>query len=194
MKKPVQPVEKPKPVSETNAETLRKESEAQAIREQQKENTEEFKEPSIQDIIGSVDPEKVKMAEDLGIPLKAIINYMAFQEEKLNLVIEHMPKKEDMAEAFQQGLKTLTAPQPNMTPGQPMPQGQASGLMGQLSQLAPILPYLTGGGEDNTRKQIMDNLLALQVKKMETDIGFTDAIKNALVSRLVGKAVSKIDL
>lgn len=147
------------------------------------EDKEPIREPSIKDIISGIDPGKVKMAEKMGIPLTALIEYMAYQEQKLNIVIQNMPKKEDMAATFKMGLKQLQE--------EGVKQMQQQGSIpakggGQWAQLIPlIMKMASGGGEDS-------QLSGLAMTALKSQIGMSQAITNAVVAKIMGKATSDV--
>lgn len=154
--------------------------------------TEQFAEPSIKDIITSIDPAKVKLAEKAGIPLTQLINYMAYQEEKLNLVIANMPKKEDMAGAFREGLEELQRRQME-TYQKAVAQGGGQGQGGGFMQMLPLITQMMGsggGGYDEEIQKLTKEIMRANLDRMKQDASFTDAIKTAIVSKIAGKAAA----
>ena len=67
-----------------------------------------------------------------------------------------------------------------------IPQGQ--GLGGLFMQLAPRL--IGGGGLDEEMRALNKEIMQMSIQRMKADIGFTEAIKNAVVSKIAGKAAA----
>lgn len=138
---------------------------------------------SIDEILNTISPEKLKMAEKFGLPLEPLIQYLRVQETKLNYVIEHTPDaeqiKSSVSEAMQNVIKQSTT---NINP-----QQGGGGLAGLLPMIAQM-----GLGGGNSDSELTKQLMSMQLARMKTDMAFTDAIKNALVSRLTAKAVEDV--
>jgi hypothetical protein len=70
----------------------------------------------------------------------------------------------------------------------------AQGLGGiSPNMLMQVLPAILGSGGSNTyQEQLTTKMMQLSIKRMEQDMSFTEAIKNAIVSKIAGKTVGKI--
>lgn len=71
----------------------------------------------------------------------------------------------------------------------PAPPGIPGG-MGALLQLLPSL--LSGGGVDEETRDFNKRMRDLTLRRMEGDIGFTEAIKDVIVRKIAGKAAADI--
>ena len=161
---------------------------------EEKTPTAEIKEPSIKDIIAGIDPGKVKMAEKMGVPLGQLITYMAYQEKKLNFVIENMPKKEDMAGAFKQGIENLQKEQMEAYQQSAGQGGQPQGQGGLAQQLLPLLLKTAtgGGGQDEEIAALTKEMFRMNIEGMKADIGFTKALKGAMLGKYATGLVKEI--
>ncbi len=140
------------------------------------------KEPSIVDLAAGIPQEKADMAEKLGIPITAILNYMKYQEDKLKAVINSMPTKDNvktaMTEWAVEAQKNQAAQyQQNVAAGQPQ-QG------GGMGDFVPMLKQFMGsGGEDNEMAALTKEMFKMNIEGMKQDIGFTKALKSAMLSK-----------
>lgn len=140
--------------------------------------------------LSTVDPQKIKMAEDLGIPIGQILQWMGSVEARFQAIAENMPTKEDIPKAFEQAIEN--ARQKQIERMKSMPQGvPQGGGMGGISQLIPML-LGGGGGQDAEMTQLSKDIMKMSLDRMKADIGFTEAIKQAVVTKIAGKAVGKI--
>jgi len=123
--------------------------------------------------------------------IKPIVAWAQSVEQRFKAIEASMPEqiKNAMGEAIKEAqqrqfeaMKQNLPTQPG--PGAPMPGGM------NLGQIAQMLPYIFGGGgQDSEMLEISKDLMRAQVERIKNDMGFTDAIKNAIVSKLTGKAV-----
>lgn len=137
---------------------------------------------SIDQILNKISPEKLAMAEKFGLPLGELITYLRINEKKIEYIVNNIPDKGEIDK-----LNTSLSKLSKLTTA---PQTQAGGGGNMFAQFLPMLAQmgLSGGGENELAKQLMN----MQLDRMKVDMAFTDAIKNALVSRLTSKAVDKV--
>jgi len=156
--------------------------------EEQKPKQEAPKEPSIRDLIAGVDPAKVKMAEKMGIPLGQLIQYMAYQEDKLNFVIQNMPTSDKIKGAMTEWAEEAQRKQAEMyqkaVAGNPQAMQGLGG--GGLMQLLPLLGQFMGGGGGS------DELNKLAMAALTSQINMSSAITSAVVAKITGKATSEV--
>jgi len=148
------------------------------------------KEPSILDLAEAIPQDKADLAEKMGIPLTKLLSYMKYQEDKLNLVILNMPKKEDITGAFKQGLENLQKEQ--MAQMQQGAQGAPQG-GGGFGQLVPMLRMaMSAGGGDAEMATLTKEMFRMNIEGMKSDISFTKALKNAMLSKYATDMVKKV--
>lgn len=75
--------------------------------------------------------------------------------------------------------------------GNPMPQGGGSGGIGLVDVLR-LLGGGGGGGMDEEMLKLNKQMMQMTIDRMKSDIGFTEAIKNAMVTRIAGKAAADL--
>lgn len=144
--------------------------------------------------LSQVDPEKLQMAEDLGIPVRQIISWAISVEERFRSIEEGVPEvveramnraveraRERHARAIQQRI-----PQGG---GQGQPQG---GRQLGLGDILNVIGGSGGGSADEEMLGLTKEMMKLNIESMKADLGFTRAIKNAMVTRIAGEAVKDI--
>ena len=129
-----------------------------------------------------IDPEKIKMAEDFGIPVGQIITWASTVEARLNAIqVEMEPAiQKAMEAAIENARQKQLAAMQQM--GQNTPQG-GGGF--NLDQLLPALISSGGGGMD-------EEYMTLAKDALKSQIGMSTAITNAVVSKIIGKAATEV--
>jgi len=141
-----------------------------------------------------IDPQMKALSKRFGIPLDKIIDYTQKQDTRLanveKAIIEiakHIESSDEKLAPIVSALEQAQTAQTQATANSnPAPQGMPCG-MGALMQLLPSL--LGGGGGDS---EMTKRLMEMSIKRMEADIGFSDAIKQAIVTKIAGRAASDI--
>ena len=140
--------------------------------------------------LSKVDPKKVKLAEEMGIPVGQIITWAQTVEARLNAIQENLPQQ--VQTAMEQAIENARQKQIQQyketvqTGGGSAPPG--AGVMSLLGQLAPLLG---GGGADQEMMNLTKEMMKLNMESIRTDISFSKALKNALVSKVAGKAIGE---
>jgi len=134
--------------------------------------------PSMPFDLSKVDPEKIKMAEELGIPVGQIINWAASVELRFAAIsknLEEAPQK--VVEALKaEALKRQTEVAQQMQQQQPQ-QGGGGG----LGQLAPLLNLLgSSGGSSAMQDQMMQKMFEKTMQGMD----LSNALTKAMIIRL----------
>lgn len=70
----------------------------------------------------------------------------------------------------------------------PLAQGGIG--LGQIMQL--LGPIIGGGGMTEEMQKMNMRMMSMSIERMQADIGFTEAIKNAIVTKLAGKAAADL--
>lgn len=142
--------------------------------------------------LSAIDPKMLKMASKFGIPLEEIINWAQSVEQRLNVMQQEMPEQiqRSMEAAIEsQRQKQIAAYQQAAS----QPQQQGGGGFGGMAQLLPqILQMAGGGGQDEELNKLTKAIMAANLDRIKSDASFTDAIKNAIVTRIAGKAAANI--
>lgn len=166
----------------------------------QNQKTEEAEEaeapPTVQEAptidLSGVDPKAVRMAEKFGVPVGKIIQWAQYQEARMNRIEEYLQKTlpEDMKKAFTEGLQDTIKAQAQNVP--PQTQGGKMGLE-YLLRLGAQSGLLGGrGGQDEELQRLTKDIMRANLDRMKKDGEFTDAIKNAIVTKIAGKAAGQI--
>lgn len=145
-------------------------------------------------ILAKVDPKQIQMANQV-FPLTDLIKYLREQELKVNYMIEHMPDEEAVKKGVTEALQNFQQRQVQQfqQAAKDQPQGGA-GMLSGAAQYLPALLQMFGGAQSQDAEfaTLGKDLMKAQIERMKADMSFTDSIKNALVSRLVGKAVDSV--
>ena len=139
------------------------------------------------------DPKKVAMAEEMGIPIKKLVDWVNVTEVRLQILAKSMPNQEQMTKAMEQAIQNAQQRQREeyakaVAEGR-VPKGGGGGGIG----LGDILKIVGGGGggSDEEMVKLTKDMMRVNIDAMKTDIGFSKAIKNALVAKITGKAIGE---
>ena len=140
-------------------------------------------------------PDKTKKAlKDLGFDINIDgaleqVNLWALSvEQRMQVMQKEMPKQvanELMRIAEERQKQAIAQAQASGQTNIP----QTQGFGGLLMQLAPRL-LGGGGGMDEEMVKLNKEIMQMSIARMKADIGFTEAIKNAVVSKIAGKAAA----
>lgn len=126
--------------------------------------------------LSKVDPEKIKLAEEMGIPISQLVAWANSVEARFRIIEEEMPKK--TAEALMQIAEKRR--QEMIAQGQRNPQ-MAQG-MGGLMQLAPLLQVLGGSGGGSN--PLMEKFVNAAVDKAMVGMDLSNAFMRAMIVKL----------
>jgi len=137
---------------------------------------------SLEQILSTIPQEQIELVNKM---VPGLIPYLSIQEQKVNFLIENMPTKEGVTEAFKQ----VVAQQSQITnPGQ-IPQG-GGGVAGLLPLLMQALG--TGGGQDNQYAELGKKMAEAQFERMMRGNAFLDNLENYFFSALGAKTGKKM--
>lgn len=178
--------------AEAKTQTSEKDSSPQAV---PKEQPQEATAPAMPFDLSKMDPKKIALAEEMGIPIKQLIGWAASVELRFAAIqknLEDAPQK--VVEALKaEALKRQTEVAQKMQQQGINPQQGGSGEQSIVPLLLKILAGGGGGSEmDEEMKNLSKDLLKAQITRIKTDIGFSDAIKNAIVTKIAAKATTDI--
>jgi len=141
--------------------------------------------------LSKFDPDKIKMAEDLGIPVGQILNWAGSVEARLVAIQKEMPAQIQgaMEAAIEKQREKQMAAMQQMS--QQTPQGGGGGYGGIVTEILKEVRG-GGGGYDEEMISITKQIMRANLDRMKQDASFTDAIKNAIVSKIAGKAAAAI--
>lgn len=145
--------------------------------------------------LSTIDPDKIKMAEDFGIPIGQIFNWAASVEERFRVMEKELPR------AVALELQALGQKRQAQAQAQAQGQGQQGRSGSQIEGM--IVKALSGGESDpwmvDMQKKMMDVNYQRMVKSLgymdenqETERSFVKAIKDAMIKNITGKAVAEM--
>jgi len=154
-------------------------------------------EPSIPFDIGKIDPEKLKMAEELGIPLNGILQWVVQTDAKVNFILENLPTEEGIEKGLERTLEKLRQKAIQQQKeafargGGGGGGGQGGGGLGQIAQLAQLFGG-GGGGMDEEMMNLNKTFIRVSIANMQKRADASDRIVDAVVTKIAGKAIGKV--
>lgn len=148
--------------------------------------------------LSKIDPAKIQMAEDAGIPIRGMLQWimstegkLAAQGKALQLIIENMPNPKQIETAMRDAIHDFARQAPT-TPtegGQPGGQKQGGGSMENM--FMKLMLSEGGGGSNAMMEKLQVELLTASIANMKADAANSRAITTAVVSQITGKAIKK---
>lgn len=140
--------------------------------------------------MANVDPKQLEAAEGLGIPLKQILRYMVYQEQKLNAVIENMPTPE----AFKNAMNEWVAEEQQKLKSRVPPTGGTTGQGGGLMHILPLLGQFAGqsGGGDQEVAALTKQIMRESIASMRRKADITDRFMDAIIGNISAQYASKV--
>jgi len=138
--------------------------------------------------LSKVDPKKLALAEEMGIPIAQILTWMRSVEQRFKIVEEEMPAK--VVEALQNAARKRQEQYRQQTEGQGQTgSGQGIGLRDVLS----LMGQGSGGSSfDEEMVGLYKDMLRENILSIKQDRNFTQSIKNAIVTKIAGKAATEV--
>jgi len=143
--------------------------------------------------LSSVDPEKIKIAEEIGIPIKQLIAWTASVEQRFNIIQQNLAEapqkvvdklKEESEKARAEYIRRMQ--ESGAAPGQPTgASGQGAGL--GLREILKILGPL--GGETNPVQERMMNAM---FEKTMMGIDLSNALTKAMIIKLAPELATEL--
>lgn len=174
---------------------------------QEKDSPQTFPEEQTQETTGTpmpfdlstIDPEKLKMAEELGIPIGQIINWAASVEARFASI------QQNLQEAPQKVVEALRAEamKNQQAALQQMQQGGSQEGSGATAMLLRTLMSGGGGGVDEEMSGLMKDMFRLNMDRMKQDMTnsmmsrqadaeLSGELKRALAKEFAKKTASKL--
>lgn len=143
--------------------------------------------------IANLNPSMLQTAENLGIPLKAIVKYVSDLQEynvsveaRLQAIVENLePAIKKTVYGMVQAAREQAA---QASPSAPIsaPSAPPASSMGAIAQMLPqLLPLIQGGAGDDIYKQ-------MALEAFRSDIAFSKTLKETILSKLASKAVAEV--
>lgn len=137
--------------------------------------------------LSRIDPAKLQMARELGIDIEAIIKWANSVEARFKALEEHLP--DYVQKGLQQALEKAQREHTAQRPATPAQGGQRIG----IGDLLRIIGGGSGsGGYDEEMNRLVKDTMRMNLERMRADLGFTDAVKEAIVKKIAGGAASEI--
>lgn len=158
------------------------------------EQTETLDIPAMPFDLSKVDPKKIALAEEMGIPIKQLIDWASSVEKRFQIIARDVAAapqkvvealKTEATKAQQARLKHFQE-----TGNQGQGQNRRSGVVGEL--LSVLQGGGLSGGVDEEMLKMQKQMFGLNIQRMKKDMDFTDAIKNAIVTKIAGKAAAEL--
>ena len=145
-------------------------------------------EPSQEAVVSSVpfdlskiDPKKVALAEEMGIPISQLIKWTASVEERFNIIMQNLadaPQK--VVEALKsEAVKNQTEQIQRMR--EQGGQGRSGGLLGGLSELMPLVSAFGGSSSSNP---FQDKMMEMMFQKTIQGMDLSNALTKAMIIKL----------
>jgi len=138
------------------------------------------------------DPKKVAMAEEMGIPLRKLVDWVNQTDVVVKILVQNMPNQEQiesaMTNAIQKAQQRQREEYSKAVQGGKVPQGGGGIGLGDILRAVGG----GGGGQDEEMQKLTKEMLKVNIESIRADIGFSKAIKGALVAKITGKAVGDV--
>lgn len=149
--------------------------------------------------LSKIDPKKLKLAEEMGIPVGQLIAWASSVEQRLQVMQDEMPQKTAqilMRIAEQRRQEQIKQMQEN-------PQLAKRGGMSDLMQIAAMFGGGGAGGMDEEMMSLNKELMKASVqrikqdivlgaKRADMDISLAEAIKGLVIRKVAEKTVAGI--
>jgi len=167
---------KTKNVQVAEAKTQESETSPQPVLEEQPQ-TEETTAPPMPFDLSTIDPEKIKMAEELGIPVGQIISWAASVEQRFAAIQQNL---EDAPQKVVAALKA-EALKGQQAAAQRMQQGGSPQGGGQSGAIPMLLQLLSSGGGSNP---MQDKMMSLMFERTIAGMDLSNALTKAMIIKL----------
>lgn len=143
--------------------------------------------------VQGISEDKIQLAEAAGIPVRPLLGWAVAVTAELQEIKKTLPDtiKAKMGEAIQEAQQRAMAERQALAQ---TPQAEGGG--GTISTILELLKTSGiaggGGGMDEEMSKMLKEMMNLNILRMKQDMNFTDAIKNAIVSKITGKALGEM--
>lgn len=185
---------KKKNVQRAEAKTPEEDSSLAAAEDVSTEQAEASDVPAMPFDLTKLSPEKIALAEEMGIPLKQLFAWAVSVERRFEIIAEDVAAApQNVVNALkEEGRKAQKERIEQMQQGG-QGQPQQGGGHGDLRFFASLLQGGGGGGGmDAEMMKLTKDMMGMNIQRMKNDMSFTDAIKRAIVGKIAGKATADI--
>lgn len=194
-KKNVQPAETRRP--DTDDKTAQESAVAVAAPQPKAETTVAPKSVSIVDLAKAIDPQKLALAEQMGIPLKPILkwaytieNSVIAQGQALEQLGVKLQPLITLAERAQQAQQQQYGTTQQNTTQQPQPPAGPLGALGPILQMLP--QFLGQGGGSAISDKIVNTVMENALSSMTLSMDFQRMINQKMAQDLAATIVPKV--
>ena len=141
------------------------------------------------------DPKKVAMAEEMGIPIKKLVDWVNVTEVRLQILAKSMPNQEQMTKAMEQVIQNAQQRQreayAKAVKDGTIPQGGGQQAMGLIQMLAPLMAG-GGGGSDSEFAKIGKDLVIARIDQIKAETSILTTLGKEVLSRVFAKGVKEV--
>lgn len=139
--------------------------------------------PALPIDLSTIDPAKIRMAENFGIPIGQILSWMQSVEARFNELAQLNPAIQRIDTALSEAAQKTRVAEP-----QPMPQQQAPFM--SPNSMASLIPMFAealkgGAGESN----IMQDLA---MESLKADIDLSRTLKSSIMANIISRESRKV--
>ena len=134
--------------------------------------------------LSKVDPKKIELAEEMGIPIKQLIGWAESVEMRFAAISKNL---EDAPQKVVEALKAEALKRQNEMAQQMQQQPQQGG--GGLGQLAPLLNLLGSGGGSNP---LQDKMMEAMFEKTMMGMDLSNALTKAMIIKLAPELAGEL--
>lgn len=185
-KKSVQNAKEQKPKDEASPQPVEN-----VAQEQPQEANVEDAGPSIKSILAKVDPKKLKLADEMGIPLGELLIWAESIEVKQNIILEGL-KKLPTEEGIAQEIHKKMMERSSQVRTQMQTQASQGGGKSDLADLMMLMKELSGGGGGGESGFFADVGKNYLLKKLSSE-DFGDFMAKEMFKRIMPDAMQKYE-
>lgn len=147
--------------------------------------------------LDDIDPKKIAMAEEMGIPIGKLVNWVNQTDAKLNFVVKTLPQAVRMGiqEYVAEVQKQQKATYDKAVAEGNLPQGGGGGGLGQIIQAINRFGG-GGGGEsswwDEEMKGLVKDTFKTNILRSKRETNILENVGIAVISKITGKTVGDV--
>ena len=159
------------------------------------EQPEEAPSPVMPIDLSKVDKSKIKLAEEMGIPVGQILNWMGTVEARFNAIQEQMPQQiqQAMTQAIENAQRRQREEYAKAVKDGTIPQGGGGGI--GLGDILKVIGGSGGGGEswvDAEMKGMFKDMIRTNLTSRKRETSILENVGVAVISKITGKTVSDV--
>lgn len=142
--------------------------------------------------ITKIDPEKIRLAEEMGIPIGKMLQWIVHTEQRLNIIIANMPNQKQIEKAMNDALINIARQRQTVKTGEGQPQGGQRGSSMIENLILKALAGGGGGGQDEEMLKLNRRFIEVSINNMQKRADASDRIVDAVVTNIVSQNVKQI--